>query len=115
MSEHEVLLCRRECVMLTRNLWDEVGLVNGALGYIENVFFAPSSKLSQLPNKIAVMFEKYCGVLLNKDYQIIVPITPILRGNMRQIPLKMAWALTIHKSQGMTLQQATVDIGDRDR
>ena len=27
----------------------------------------------------------------------------------------MAWGLTIHKSQGMTLQKATIDIGNIDR
>ena len=27
----------------------------------------------------------------------------------------MAWALTIHKSQGLTLQRATIDIGNIDR
>ena len=27
----------------------------------------------------------------------------------------MAWALTIHKSQGLTLDQATIDIGSRER
>lgn len=31
------------------------------------------------------------------------------------MPLKMAWALTIHKSQGMILQRGTIDIGDRER
>ena len=28
----------------------------------------------------------------------------------RAVPLRLAWALTIHKSQGMTLEQAIIDL-----
>ena len=35
--------------------------------------------------------------------------------NKKQIPLKMVWALTIHKSQGMTLTRYTIDIGHIER
>ena len=45
----------------------------------------------------------------------IVPISPITRGTRRQIPLQMSRALTIHKSQGMTLDKARVDIGTKER
>ena len=32
----------------------------------------------------------------------------------QQLPLTLAWALTIHKSQGMTLNKAWVDIGKKE-
>ena len=43
------------------------------------------------------------------------PISTITRGSRRQLPLRMAWGLTIHKSQGMTLQNLTIGIGNIDR
>ena len=32
-------------------------------------------------------------------------------GSFKQIPVKLAWAITIHKSQGKTFQRVAIDLG----
>ena len=38
-------------------------------------------------------------------------IVPEVTGSYSQIPLKAAWAITIHKAQGLTLENVRIDLG----
>ncbi|XP_036409775.1 ATP-dependent DNA helicase PIF1 [Megalops cyprinoides] len=89
-------------VMLTKNLNVERGLVNGARGVV--VSFQPGNK--GLP---CVRF--LCGVT-----EVMKPERWMSKANgglyltRQQLPLKLAWAISIHKSQGMTLDCVEISL-----
>ena len=106
-------------VMLSANLWVEVGLVNGALGTVEAICYEGDQRPPNIPIAVTVKFDSYSGPTLPDG---TVPITPLRRTwfsttkpcSRLQIPLKLAWAVTIHKSQGLTLDKAVIDIGKKE-
>ncbi|XP_059067928.1 uncharacterized protein LOC131858643 [Cryptomeria japonica] len=111
----ELLISKNARVMLTTNLWIEVGLVNGALGYVENIVYKPGSMPLEPPTYVMVKFDTYSGIPFDAQIPQTVPISATHRGSTTHIPLRLAWAMTIHKSQGLTLEKATIDIGPTER
>ena len=105
-------------VMLTSNLWVEMGLVNGAMGRVVAICYQQGGP-PDLPVAVMVHFDSYSGPTFQND---VVPIVPQRRSWMEggvvcsrlQLPLKLAWAVTIHKAQGLTLDKVVVNIGKKE-
>ena len=111
-------------VMLTMNLWTDVGLCNGALGTVLDFVYADGQQPPCLPIRVLVQFDdEYKGPSVSSMFQRCVPICPITQVSdslgkkyeRQQLPLKLAWAMTIHKCQGLTLTKAWIDLGSSER
>ena len=101
--------------MLIANLWLGAVLVNDPLGKVIDIVYNSNKHPPTLQSFVVVEFLHYKGALWDASNPTYVPISPITRGMCIQLPLRMEWGLTIHKAQGMTLQNATIDIGNIDR
>jgi len=97
---HEKLCLKRGAqVMFVKNNF-ELGYVNGTRGVVES-FRTDRTPVVKLMNgkKIEVKEE---------DWVIEEDGKP--RASISQLPLRLAWAITIHKSQGMSLDSAEIDL-----
>jgi len=109
--------------MLTANIWTQAGLVNGSMETIQDILFKEQGPPS-LPVAVFISFEKYEGpTISNSEGVKVVPIVPIKRTwegkngtqcSRLQVPIRLAWAVTVHKSQGLTLTKAKIDLGNKE-
>lgn len=93
-------------IMLRRNIDVKKGLVNGSLGTIIGI-----KKLYGIPYKLEIQFDQITGKTeierISAAYEISKGITMI----RKQFPICLAYAITIHKSQGLTLDSVLLDLG----
>ena len=125
--ENSLFLAVGAEVVLTKNLWINAGLVNGAKGTVRAIVYEEGKSIGTIPETIFVEFYEFRGT---PDQQMFgpgrhnwIPINPLTMhhpcpGSLihrTQFPLRLAYAMTIHKSQGSTLDKVVVELGKSER
>ena len=100
-------------VLLTRNM-PEKGLVNGSRGIVQQFVGGHyCDGYGVPPGEYTVPLVRF-----DNGIELLVVPTSTFQGGMGgalvriQLPLKLAWALTVHKSQGMSLSRAELMLHD---
>lgn len=112
-TEGELNLKTGAQVMFLRND-GEKRWANGTLGILQEikegaVTVRVTDKKGN-PHNHLVEPETWENVRYAIDKKSGYPIAEVV-GKFKQLPLKLAWAITIHKSQGKTLERIIIDIG----
>ncbi|KAJ3455720.1 hypothetical protein MRS44_017202 [Fusarium solani] len=112
-------------VILTTNLWQPAGLVNGAQGTVYDIAWNAGANPWEDPLAVIMVdFGSYDGppYLTTNEGRKIVPILPVTRDFLvanetcarTQFPLIVAFAITVHKCQSLTKDQIVTDLAIRD-
>jgi ATP-dependent exoDNAse (exonuclease V) alpha subunit len=84
--------------------------VNGTIGKVISINY--SQVTVKLANGKEVQVDPHTWDIYKHSYdENAGSLHPVSVGSFTQIPVKLAWAITIHKSQGKTFEKVIIDLG----
>ena len=121
--DNSLILCKDAKVILSWNLCTEEGLVNGSMGTVHSILWDDSVTDSKTMPAIIMVDFSYSGpASVDVDGTHVVPILPkttqwdtgSVTCSRTQFPLHLAFAITVHKSQGLTLGKVVLNLTSSD-
>ncbi len=100
LAPEKLVLKKGAKVMFVKNNF-ESGYVNGTLGEVAYFDEADGLPVVEIYNGRKIKAEFATWVIEEED---------VIKAQIKQIPLRLAWAITVHKSQGMNLDAAEIDL-----
>ncbi len=106
--DQQLILKKGAQVMSIKNAADK-SYVNGSIGIIEDIKDdIITVKFPHLEKLINLTYEAWDIIRYKAEGDELIKETI---GNFEQIPIRLAWAVTIHKSQGKTFDRVIIDFG----
>lgn len=94
-------------VLLIKNLSVEEGLVNGSRGIVTDLAVVPATSTRSACTRPKVRFINGLEKRIDTD-EWDIQVGGVKLATRQQLPLILAWSLTIHKCQGMTLDRVSL-------
>ncbi len=99
LAPEKLILKKGAVVMFVKNNFER-GFVNGTLGIVTDFEESGLPIVRTISGKIIIATPEKWSI--EEDDVILASVT--------QVPLRLAWAITVHKSQGMTLDAVEMDL-----
>ncbi len=99
LAPEELILKEDAVVMFVKNSF-ESGYVNGTLGVVEEIDDEGVPVVRTYAGKVIRVYASEWAV--EEEGKV--------KARVEQLPLRLAWAITIHKSQGMSMDAAEIDL-----
>lgn len=94
--------------MMLKNSKD--GYCNGSLGTIIDFDQETQQVIISIDEETYRVGKHTRQVTRNYYDETVQEIVPDIVGSFTQFPFKLAWAVTIHKSQGLTFENVIIDL-----
>ena len=100
-----------------------MGLVNGSMGAVHDIAWDNGQDPSStMPSIILIKFDEYNGPDFPHCDPGVIPVFPATRQfeykgvacSRTQFPLRLAYAITVYKSQGLTLPKVGLNLNCRE-